>query len=382
MNLVSFKKPLALFLSVSSVFAAAVSDDLPVNTLSCPDGTTKIVEALYSITADDAVKAGLTKFLSTTPLTAKLSDAVTSETFAFPTNTTNLNASCDIFKQGVFVQALDYSDGQGSADKINGIVASKTKGHIDSIVTPGDFRVGPTMVTLLHVTHLETTWIDKFKEKSVHFKRPSGEKVVLDAFGIDCSNYTTFLETDEATVVLLEAKDDLRLYLRLDKVDGKVGGISPVEIKALEERIPAFQERRELRKNLLDAQKKTGFLPPYDRSLFDEGFKDACHLVIPTFKIESKIDLLTTLSCLPKGEFAVDLFAVPTYCSIGSCLQKNVIDVTKEGMKASSATAMICRSLSASKFAKKEIFFDRPFSIMVTSGKTVLFEGAVYDPAS
>lgn len=343
-----FKKIILLtFLVFKTVNAAA---EMSENTLECPLGIKEIVAALYHCVPEGKVKTDLlTYWNSTTPMRGYLSSLVSCLTFVLPTYAETLNPECSIFNKRFVVLPLDYSDASACAQAINKIVGERTDEQITSIVTPSDFNE-PLMFTLLHVMHLDTRWKVRFEEESVRFNiRSTAKTKYCNGFGLDLTTQIPYLETENAMIVLLKANGNLRLYLRLDREEEKVEAISSDELTAL------------------------------NSSMDNE--RPSLHILIPNFKIESKIDLLKTLDCLPKGEFDVDLFTPPQKTMLGKCFQQNILDVSIYGMKASSVTFGACGYLCVKRYGEKKALFNRPFSYAVADGENVLFTGAVYDPA-
>lgn len=374
MNLVSFKKSFVALLSLSSAFAAA---DVAANTLECPHGTTKIVQALYDITSDGVQKVELAKYLDANPTSTDLPPAIYSETMILPASNFDLNGNCAAIKSGVFVKSLNYDDAEGSAAEINSIVSTKTKGMIPGIVTAADFPIcTPTAATILHIAHLNTAWQDKFTERRIEFTLPNGEKKFVTSFGLDWTYTTPFVETSTGTVVMFTSKDNVKLLLRLDAEVGKTGPISPEELDVLNSRMSIF-------KGLKD-----GVACTFTGAEYEPDFAYARHIAVPTFKIQSEIDLTKTLTCLPTGEFNVDLFTDAYQVYISKCTQKNVLEVSKDGMKAASASGLVmhARGGPIREYADVAILFNRPFTYMVGTGDlnnfTTLFTGSVNDPTA
>jgi serine protease inhibitor len=85
--------------------------------------------------------------------------------------------------------------------------------------------------------------------------------------------------------------------------------------------------------------------------------------------------------------FTIDLFTKPERVYVSTFVQKNKLDVTKDGMEGASATAMVCCLESACMRMEeyKKITIDRPFSFAVIKmiddhQWLTLFTGQIFDP--
>lgn len=253
------------------------------------------------------------------------------------------------------MMACDFSDPTQSANTVNGLVNKYTNEMIPSIVTPDAFSNDPAALVLLSTLYINNAWLDSYNERRLEFKGLNGKKMV-EAFG--SQSHIPYYQTATDTTVLLPATGDTYLMVRMQN-DGTIIPINHTHISTALNR------------------KKT---------------KDLVNFSMPAFTIENEIDLQKLLenalpSLMSGQEFTIDLFETTKQVYVGKFIQKNKLDVTKDGLEGASATMMMLmeKCCAIPPKPKLTINIDRPFAYTIIKMLTPntwlpLFAGQIIDP--
>lgn len=248
----------------------------------------------------------------------------------------------------------DFTNPKKACDQVNQKVDLVTNHKIPDILKPEDLKGDKGSLVLLNTTYIKANWQDDFKSTKINFKTPKEAKK-KDGFTGDVD--LQYNQTPECTTLLLPGEESTFLIVRMTP-DGALSPINDQEIKAL------FQKGKD--ENLIK-------------------------LTMPNFTIENTLDLKKTLiqslpHLLSEKSFVIDLYKELQPVAITTFLQKNKLEVNKDGIEGASASVMslVPRMMIHEKNVK-EITIDRPFSFAVIKKINdhqwfTVFTGHIVDP--
>lgn len=286
--------------------------------------------------------------------------------FIIINNTYNLKEerSIQLKKLQAIVASTETNDPGLVVSEVNSIVDIATNSHLPTFLEHDVFSKNPMDAVLLSILHINNSWAIQFEDKDIQFK---GKKETTDVEGFGNTIDLIYDETsgfqgwslsrwNEVTIIL-PATDNTSLMVRM-RDDGTVHPIDHTHIQT-------FFDKKITHKKI-------------DFSM-------------PTFTIENTVNLKNLLkNAMPKlmgKTFAVDLFEIPNAINVGSFLQKNKLDVTKNGLeKAPKLSAMTTKEKApVTKRTYKKITINNPFSFAViketlSKNRLILFTGEVFEP--
>lgn len=252
----------------------------------------------------------------------------------------------------------DFSNPDESAAKINTLVSTYTNKMIPSIVTPDAFKgEDPMALVLLSTLYLNNSWCNYYSECSLKFHSGSLKAKSVKAFGT--RSKIPYYQTDTDVTVMLKATGDTYLMVRMNDEEGAISPINHAHIATF---------------------------------LANQQTQDLVRFMMPEFTIETTLDLQKLLkealpNLLSGGKFTIDLFDPLQEVSVGGFIQKNKLDVTKDGLEGASATIMTVVAMACAQRQPefKPITIDRPFSYTVIKMLDQdtwlpLFAGQIFNP--
>lgn len=337
------------------------------NTISCALGPVQILATLHQALADNEITKkleietllghgitanGLKEFNALIANETTDTSVFLNNQYIFPFNKgVNEDAVQFISDLGSTVVPLDFEDNKGAAEKINAIVKSDTKGHIQDLAQANQFS-DLTRAVLLSTLYIKAKWGPNFYDLTLPFKTLNKKKSVA---GFGGNGNMWYRETANEHFLAIPAANKIYLMIKMSKEDDKVSPITSAE---------------------WDAEQTQEFMT----------------LKMPNFTIENTLNLTDylkeTLPTVldPEDQFQTTLTDLPLFVS--SFLQKNKIVVNKDGLEAASATHM---GLNARCLPERKVVIDRPFSYLLCKGYgknsgggsknfLFLFSGTVMDP--
>lgn len=264
----------------------------------------------------------------------------------------------------------DFSDSRKAVDYINGIVDTNTNHMIPTILSPDAFSGTSKVMILLSTLYINNSWKNEFEKRDIFFNGPNKDVKKIPGFGNkikmpylykkcwpseSCLSFMPWSPKPwYETTVMIPATGRTSLIIRM-RDDGIVTSIDHNYIA-----------------NFLRHHKKDEII----------DFK------MPSFMIENEINIKKLFkSDMPQSmgntPFTVDLFTPQQLVYIGAFIQKNRVEVTKDGLKGASATICILDSICTQE--PKSITIDHAFSFAIIkeiASQTwiTLFSGEIFDP--
>jgi serpin B len=264
------------------------------------------------------------------------------------------------------IETLDFSSTH-AVPAINGWVKNKTKGKISSIIdsiSPLDFLI------LLNAIYFKGNWMDPFdpeltREEPFHLANGTERKHPL----MRQTGRYHYLETDRFQAVSLAYGEGNRVWLDL---------FLPTKQSSLAEFLKSL--------NGVEWEQWQGMLK-----------RRPGEIILPRFKLSFEKHLNEVLQALGMGiafdparaEFERICPPLPQGRTfIGDVIHKTFAEMNEEGTEAAAVTAVLMRAAGPPDIPRDppkpfRLLVDRPFFFVIrdTSTRTILFMGAVFDPA-
>ncbi|XP_044015978.1 antitrypsin-like isoform X1 [Aphidius gifuensis] len=262
------------------------------------------------------------------------------------------------------IESIDFKNADLASKKINEWCENNTEHRIKDIIQPD--ILGNAALVLINAVYFKGNWKKKFdSSETINKAFFTGDNSSIDVpmmYKSDNLNYGTLDEHDAQ-------------FVEIDyESDNENDGISMIII------LP----------NTVDGLKKSGdkLNQINYQTVRDSGYRRPVELRLPKFKIESSIDLQSTLMKMGMSEMFTDnanftgiTKKVPL--KISKVIQKGFIEVNEEGSEAAAATGIIMiKSYPAPPTPPIFFTIDKPFIFAILHGptNTVLFQGQVDNP--
>lgn len=259
------------------------------------------------------------------------------------------------------IRTLDLSQPSAAGD-INKWVAEKTKGKIPQIVTPGDIREAPAVIT--NAVYFRAKFVNKFRKELTRpepFFLANGLQKQVPMMLRDGISRAYFSGSRFEAAALPYRDSNMVLYVVLPKK-----GTTPEEALAN------------------DLAANDALTSPKD--LAEEPL---LNLRIPRFTLDFESPLRTSLAQMGMGiafEYpGADFTPMGSKeFMIGEVVHKTRLEVDEEGTVAAAATALTVTGCVIPRREPKVVTLvvDRPFAIVLRDvvARTTIFSGVVYEP--
>jgi serine protease inhibitor len=258
------------------------------------------------------------------------------------------------------IEATKFTDGIGSAGKINAWAAEHTANRIKDIISPDDLD-SQTRAILINAVYFKAIWKHQFSKSAT---RPDNfyvdDKQTKTTNFMHITNtfkYREFPEFGAKAVELPYADSDITFLI-----------IVPIEVNGLS------QVQNHLKNHDL-------------QSISNKLSYEETAVSIPRFEIEYKVTLNEKLKALGIRNIFEDAdlsdFLVNSYdLYVSKIIQKAFIKVDEEGAEAAAVTAVVSSSrVAVIRFLpQNEIKADRPFVYAIRKGGITLFIGQYVEP--
>lgn len=261
------------------------------------------------------------------------------------------STAVDVFKADI--QNINFKPTDKAADEINRWIEEQTHNKIKDVISKGDLSADDTAAVLVNAIYFHGKWITQFKEedtKKRSFHINNKDDVQVDM--MEVTEHFNYYESPE-----LKAK-----FLELPYEGGEVTMtfVLPYDVESL----PALEARIE---DVIGAQQLR---------------REKVHVVVPKFKVESKIQFKPILQALGVDD-AFEDYADFTELSrertkISKIIHKAFIEVEEKGTTAAAATVVVqnyIRSGHAQSYPPKEFIADHAFIYYLKSPAGVMFVG-------
>ncbi|XP_059931554.1 glia-derived nexin [Gadus macrocephalus] len=256
---------------------------------------------------------------------------------------------------------LDFSDPQAAADRINGWVNNKTKGHIPSLVKPDMLDPALTRLLAVNSIYFKGMWKSRFQP---------GDTKMRSFSGGDGTTHKVPMMSQLSVYPIGQASTPQGLKYKVVELPYHGNTASMLIVLPTEEDTPLS----EVIPHISTATVQSWAPLMHQRKV---------HLFIPKFTAEAEVDLKAPFSALGLTDMFADgkadfrhLSSEPVHVS--AALQKAKIEVNEDGTKASAATTAILLARSSPPW----VIIDRPFLFLVRHNPTgtILFAGQINQP--
>lgn len=261
-----------------------------------------------------------------------------------------VNNSCDEKLAAIGAQRIDvnFSDAQGAANTLNGIVNRDTNGKIQEILSADAFNSDSVFV-LLHTLYLNASWSGEAEESIHSFTNDQGQAKFVKSLVMEGSSFQ-FQQENGVTLISIPTVKDCNLIIRHSKTITDLQPITEEEVNKVQSLNASYVEE---------------LTAPFVSMAMEHNLKSMFAAELP--------NILQT-------SFRTQIVNVPI--RIADYIQKVTFDMTNIGIEASSATAMHGVQESCCCYEEgPKININSPFTFVLTKtmeGKTYpLFHGQV-----
>lgn len=242
-------------------------------------------------------------------------------------------------------------EGEAGADKINSWISDNTSGKITDMVSP---LPEDTAAVLVNALLFDDEWVTPYEEKDIYDGEFNGTK------GIET---VTFMKSNE---MLLKSSDARGMMKSYKNTPCKLVAILPDESIDLDTYVSTLSGAK------------------LEKLFESAGGVNRCIAHIPQFELRKSLSLADTVEAMGaelmfSNDANFDALTMSEGLKVSDVVQESFIEVTQNGTKAGSSSAVIMNDSAPAPQDFEELKFDRPFIFMIVENESnlPLFIGTV-----